>query len=522
MPVTYGQDGKRLVPAPIVDIKKSYKRIGDTRKVKPIFTLTLNGTILNFKGSPICDDGDADTLVFQTSGGVFDYPADSVNWDNNDGQAMLFLKQEAIRELFSNDYLPLEFIPWNASQPVRCYPRVIDIEFPQDIWYRRTDYRITLEADYIIGSSTDQAAPGEDFSTVDSGNIYNFGNTSYDLIGSYNVQDASESWNISMDTEFYGVFKIEHNLSAQGYRTADASGNMTEAWINARQWVNSRLGYDAHYAQSSVFGSVTTGQFTNYNHYRTNNIDTNNGSFASTESWLLCSGHFYEDSTADVKQSASEPYIGIGVQGTIYGVDSGTIVGTTPWTATGALNKYHAASAAWNNTVSGSLYTRAQQNIGVSLNPLPLSQTVTHSFNKGTIGYNYEFNNRPLNFVSGAISETLTVQDDNPSGLVNVIAEHVVLNRAIGSVLQPINTTTAPTRVINYEAVFAAPTYPSGNNIAYLMALKPRAQVDALIANLVPTNYAVGYLFVTTDNENWSPLTQRYTRTYGWKYQRDH
>lgn len=515
MPTTY--DGKRIVPSPIVTITKSYKRLGSTQKVKPVFNIVINGTILNFKGSPIADDGDADTIVFQTSGGIFDYPADSINFDNNDGKSMLFLKQQALRELFSNDNKKLEWVMWNGAQPCWCFPRVQSIDFAEGLWYRRTDYKITFEAEFLYGPSID-ASPTEDIATRDSGNIGS--GQVFDFVSQYSLEDANDTISIEMDTENFGVFKATRNISAKGYRSLDTVGNViAEGWHNARTWVKDRMGFSPAYLQSGVFGNLS-GQFLNYNHFRTENTDIYNGGYSTTETWLLSSGTYYEDFSAETKNSITDPYQTVSIQGTINGLTP-FVVGTDAWVAPSALLKYNNASGAWYGSISGTLYTRAQTYLNIQLNPLPVSQTVTHSFLKGVIGYNSEFNTRPLTFVSGAISETLNIVDDNISGWVDTIGEHVVLNRAIGTVLQPIYTTTAPTRAISYEAVFPAPTYgSSGNNIGYLMSLKPRARVDELISGLNPTNYAPNYLFITQDVENWSPLTQRYSRNVTFKYER--
>lgn len=513
MPTTY--DGKRLVPSPLVTFSKSYKRLGDSKKVKPIYNIVINGKILNFKGSPIADDGDANTIVFQTGGGVFDYPADSINWNNDDGKSMLFVKQQAIRDLFSQDNRKLEWVMWNGAQPCWCYPRVLSIEFPEGLWYRICDFRITLEAESLFGPTLD-ASPTEDIATPDTANI-GISGEGFDFVSQYNLDDASESYSIEMDTELYGIFKCSHSISAKGYRSLDSVGTVTaEAWENAKTWVNSRTGFNPLYLQSGSFG--ITGGFTNYNHYRTQNTDIYNGTYSITENWILCSGNYYEDFSCEIKDSITEPYRIIGVQGTINGL-SNFRVGIDPWVASSGLIKYNNASGAWGS-ISGNLYLRAQQYIGIPLNPIPVSQIVTHNFSRGIISYNWEFNNRPLTFVSGAISETITVTDSNPSGVVNVIGIHTVLNRTLGPVLQNIGTTPETRRSVNYEAVFPALAYGSGTSIADLMARKPREQVNQLLSGLTPSNYIPGYLFVTQDEETWTPLQPRYTRQYQWTYNR--
>lgn len=474
-------------------------------------------------GSPIAASGNSDSIVFQSSGdGVNTYPSDTASWTiPSDGQSLVVLKQNAIRALFSEDYKELEIIPWNGKQPLRCFPKVLSIEFPEDLWFKICKYKITLEADYLIGVSPDES-PTEDVFSVDSGNFAVDGiGSGFDFVSQYSLEEASESFNIEMDTEYYGVFKCNHSISAKGYRSLDTVGNVVaESWQNARSWVNSRTGFSPVFLQSGSFG-LMSGIFTNYNHYRTQNCDIYNGQYSVNETWVLSSGNFYEEYSAELKQSVTEPFKTVTVQGTINGL-SNFNVGTDAWLASSGLIKYQNASGAWNGSISGGAFLRAQQYIGVPLNPYPNSQTVTHQFNKGIIAYNFEFNNRPLALVSGAISEVLSVIDSNASGLVDTIGVHMVLNRALGPVLQDIGTTPETKRSVSYECVLPAPTYGgSGNNITYLMSLKPREQVNALLSGLTPTNYAPGYLFVGQDEENWSPLTQRYSRQYSWVYERN-
>jgi len=520
MPVVvtqHGGDSFKISPAPFLTFEKTYKRLPDGRKVKPLFNLTLNGYILNTMGSPYIVNAGDNSILFNNSG-TFSYPADTIGGTVNTGQDALRLKIEGLRSLFSKDGSLLEITPWNGQPPMKCYFRTNSFHVDDGQWWRYAKYTIGLETDAMLPGSPD-IVPTEDTKFSDSGNLDKY--DGYDIAASYNIEDCSESFNIEIDPEIYGVFKCSHSVSAKGYRTWDTIGRVTmEAWENAKAFVDARADYNQLFFNSGGFGNVS-GQFNNYNHYRSNTIDKFAGNYAITETWTLASGNYTEEFSAELKQSATDPYKTVSIQGTINGM-SPFRVGTDPWVASSGLVKYNNASGAWNSTISGNLYTRAQSYVGVQLNPFPNNQTVTHNFIKGNITYNCEFNNRPNTLVSGAISETLSVIDDNISGWVDVIAEHVILNRAIGGILQDINTTTNPTRQISYEAVFPAPTYdPSGTSITVLMNRKPRTQVDLLISGLVPTNYAAGYLFITQDNENWMPLTQRYSRNVAYKYERN-
>jgi hypothetical protein len=90
-----------IIPAPIVNISKSYGRTGSQQKVGSVFNITLTGSVIPDKGSP-------------NSSGVFsDSPTDEALTDNM-GQIML--KQEHLRQLFSTDGLLLEINPCNPVE----------------------------------------------------------------------------------------------------------------------------------------------------------------------------------------------------------------------------------------------------------------------------------------------------------------------------------------------------------------------------------------------------------------------
>ncbi len=460
------------------------------------------------------EEGDS-TEVFFDTGGTFDYPPDSVDSNVLTGQYQLTVKQEMLRELLSRNGALLEVSSWNGMPTTKCRFRLRNIEFEAGQWYRSCNYTFSVETDELI-CSLPGLSTSEDVVTADSGNVDV--EDGYDIVKNYNVTECSDSLSIDLDVDIYGIFKVSHNVSAKGIRMWDSVGNPSgAAWEHARSFVQDRMGYNPTIMQSSAFGNIS-GQFQHYNHYVTESIDKFEGRYSVTESWVLASSNFYEDYSAEVRQSVNDPYKTITVNGTINGL-SDFQVGIDPWEAESTFLKYNAASGAWA-LIQGDLYTRAQSQIGIALNPLPVTQLVTHNFIKGNIGYNYEFNTRSQPFVSGAISEVWSIQDSNISGLAEVIASHVILNRARGPLLQQINTPQRTSRAVNYECVVSGLSYPSGNNIAAVMALNPRNQVHQLLSSIVPTNYVPGYLFVTTDNDDWSPTSLRYTKNFVWEYER--
>ena len=161
-------DGKRLIPAPLVTINKSFQKSGNGENIGSTFSLTLTGTVVAYMGSP-----DSSGTFYTGS----DYPADEViAADNRLGAIQR--KQEAIRHLFRQEGLQFEIQSSVTDEPVRCNPRITSIDFAEGIWYDRCDYTITLECDQLVGG---------DFAEEDSFNQY--------------LSDASEEWSIDTNDE---------------------------------------------------------------------------------------------------------------------------------------------------------------------------------------------------------------------------------------------------------------------------------------------------------------------------------
>ena len=199
--VLYGTS--RLIPAPFVSVSKQYSKAGDGRIIGSIFSLTITGKMLAFKGSPDSSG------TFWTSGG---YPSDETVGTDSRLKAII-RKQEALRNLFSEEGLSLEFQSADGSAPMKCNPRMNSIEFSPDVWYQTCDYTINLEADVVYVNGL---ALGED------------------AFSQY-IDDASESWSFDTDEdkpETIGVprtYRVTHSVGAKGKRFYDETGTLVKA-----------------------------------------------------------------------------------------------------------------------------------------------------------------------------------------------------------------------------------------------------------------------------------------------------
>lgn len=498
--MTLSYNGKKLIPAPYVNIRKTYNRTSDNHMVGSVFELVITGKVFACKGSPMSSGS------FWTSTG---YPSDETSPDKF---TSLLTKTEAIRRLFSEDGKSLEIQSWTGATPIKCYPIAKDISFKEGDWTEYVDYSITLEAPYMIGPMGDC----EDFVVDNSFFTSSSGTLQF-------LNEASEDWSIELNEGYDGdssknTYRVTHNIKAAGMTAYNGDGLIAEPWQFAKDWVESRLGLN----NSVVFSTGTfniPAYYTGYNNTRTKNIDELNGSYSVTESWILSSGSALEEYTVNSKTSADTSIITVSIEGTINGLEVRD--GYNDITTT----KYDNANTKWSLLYAGSpvndLYNRAKTISGyTTLNPTPLNTSVGRNKLLGSISYSFEYNTRPTCMISGAIYENLSIKDKNAS---QVFAEIPIPGRALGPILQDMNTISHVERTMTYEVVL--PIY-SGSNpttavlMNTMMTQSPKNTVGVLFTACesgLKLNYA--QVFKADDNEDWSPFTGRYSRIATWVYQ---
>lgn len=488
---------KRLIPAPFVSVSKNYQTTGDGEKIGSSFQLSITGTIVAFKGSP------NSSQVFHTTGG---FPADEVIAANA-RLAAIFRKQEAIRELFSNDGLTLEFQSADGSQPMKCNPRVLSIEFAADIWFDRCEYTINLEADEL---SVNGVAQGEDAFTE-------------------YISSASETWSIETSEdqpEGLGsnrTYRLTHSLSATGKRFFDETGSLLRpAWENARLWVQPKMGFDSVIALSSGVNNLPT-YYQGLNHVRSENVGENTGDYSVTETWILASGTALEDFTVNTRIDLDSGLNNVSIDGSIRGLETrDSNFNITSAKYDNAVTKFNAAS--------GLALTRAQSFSGFTLNITPLNTTIGRNPVGGTISYSFEFNTRPSNLLTSARSESITMSD---SFGVDVFAAVGVLGRSVGPVLQGLGSKQATTRSLSIDAVYGSDYVGSGNATSRLITKHPRndvtrnAEIQAVVNAVQPVlagalnnnGAAASTVFVSDQSDNWDATSSRYSLQIGWTYE---
>lgn len=508
-------DGKALIPAPLVTITKNYQKAGNSQVLGVSYSINIDGTLVAYKGSP------ASTFAPNIAGfngpwwTLSDYPPDEVI-PTESRLGAIQRKQQALRELFSKEGLHFEVQSADGSQPIKCNPRILNISFEQGQWTDICKYTIQLECDalYPITLNPDGTFAYDTF-YVGSG-LINY------------ISEASETWSLDSDETPQGMFlprsyKVSHSVSAKGKRFYKNDGTGTlekQPWEYAKDFVVSKLGINSSFLLSSGISNLPR-YYGGYNHLRNENKDELGGSYSVQETWLLASGNALEDFSVDTSQDSTSALTRVSIQGTITGLElrdfNLQISGYNGLPAASGY-KYDNAKLKFNE-VSGLALSRAQYYSGKSLNILPLSTRIGRNPLAGTITYSFEYNDRPSNFISGAISEVITLND---SLQTNVIAVIPVLGRKAGPVLQNLGTSEPLSRDLSIEAVFPTPTYNSGikpDPKTIFLTNKPTNMVSGLIWELNPKNNGYSSVYIKSNTESWNPKDGRYNRQISWIYE---
>jgi hypothetical protein len=463
--VSYGESS--LIPAPFVTFNRVFTRTNTNELIGSLFKITITGKLVSYKGSP-------------NSSGIFwtgsNYPSDeNISMDGMLGA--ILRKQQALRNLFSQDGLTLTFQSADGSAPLTCNPIIDSVTFSDDIWIYTCDYTIECSC------------------TKMNGIVEGSSNAAY-------LSEANESWQIEVletptgiEAENQRIYRISHTLSAS---SKDYPDNDT-ALNNAKDWVQSRLGFEPAVATDSVVG--VSGD--TYNYVREEVTNKKDGQYSVTETWIVANDIATEVFTVRTQQSIDTGITTVGIEGTVTGFqecDTDAQITTTKYE--NAVKKY--------KDVKTEILSRAQTYGNVTLNSQPLNYNEAFNPIDGIITYSYEYNNRPSNIISGARSEVISINDSLNTNIVAIVP---VLGRTAGPVLQDINTSREKSRTLNVEVVLdGVPTNTFTNPLISLL--------EPLVTQISPAQaFGASQFYLVDNNYTWDPKTNRGTCTKVWVYE---
>ncbi len=334
-------------------------------------------------------------------------------------------------------------------------------------------------------------------------------------------------------------YRFTRTVSATARPVSNASLHrdsvfQASAVSGAKTFVEARLAYDGtDIGAHQVSDTFRYGEgISLFNLQRSVNIDMANLSYSVTINGIYASGSAgsvteqgaFETYSTTVSKEANTPIVSVTVDGKLMGYQANTQntnLNTVNAGATaGAMAKLSHISNG-NYGYGSIIFRRAQFAAGVPLNSSPKSVSIADStIADNSISYNVSYDNRPSPIISGAITESVTVNDSYPT---DVYASIQVMGKRSGPVFQYMNTTTHYERDVSIELQMDLNNIPNTLNGAALMGYSPsldsntRDAVNGLINSLSPAG-SWGYVMLKSCNESWSPKDGRYTANIGWIY----
>ena len=484
-----------ITPAPTITFDKKFVKNANG-VIGADYSINLKGDLIAYKGNPIESGGSvyiSDNPVY-ASYSPDDDPISSI--DSSNLLSTIMKKQEYIRQIFSSGQssgLPilLEVLGFNSNTGIKAYCDVEDISFDDESrWTYRCGYSVTLTTSNFLDSIN---------------NI--FGSNSTEDSFSYYISDASESWSIEeLDaytastgdiTSQNKLYSISHDVSAVGKRVY-SSGVLERSPIGqASGYVLSVIGLGYENMPSSIL-SLGTGLFV-ANRKIVESIDELKGAYDIKESFTLMPSGQAATETVEISiNNELGPISKISINGTITGLNTNSATSRS-------INSYNNANTYWTS-VSGLIYSRANAYVsGVcQLNTIPNTASIGRNFQTGTVTYNYEYDNRPSNLITGALSEDIQVSDTFPGQNFSVTP---VIGRS-QPIIQYVNSRTEYKRSLQITAVM-----PFSGCVA---VKPPSGDLAAIFEMYKPTSNRTYY---SAPIENWNPKTGQYSYTIEWSFE---
>lgn len=451
--VYYG--GQRLYPAPMIDFSRSFSRNDSNVALSTEDTYTLKGLFLT---------------------------------TDNPGYDVVVSGMEDLKTIFAADNLELvikagsnaENLPSGSLIASGIFPYVDSIRIPDRTdQFQRFDYEVSLVA----------VAAASGVSGL--------------------VSSSSNSWQFAEEAEG-GVTKVTHNISAVGI----ASGTTT-ALENAKSFVDSLTGaaaLPAGYPSFVIPGDVDgdTATLFEYQRSRSENVDTEAGSYDLTEVFVYVSGvKPYSYTRAYNWEKTTDGIVNVTIAGSVQGYPRSD--GTNH-----EGSAFYNAQSGYFNDVYPSIPVEAQalyDSYGSS-GTLNLGKTQAYSIGEnrylGTLTYSLSYTDDPgENLPSGIIEQTVSVQRNEA---VSMRQGHTIPQRRLGALFQDIGTPTVGT--ISIQATAKA----ENTNDADADINRAIAHIQDLINANRPNPAEFIQIYITTQDQTHDPLQLTASANVAYQY----
>lgn len=516
-------NGSHIRPYPLVSFTNSlvnnklYDSNGGMISIPATTEITLNGTILAGQTSLLFNGSTKPTIA--GSGGL----------------ASILNQKNSLEKVLKSPKLFIEICnPEGGTPAIRGRFSLSSLNFEEGVWIDSCKYSATLTADYILESGTNKILGlDKDIGTY----LTEYGGL---------IENFSETWSLEPEEGFASnsnpnndfaslrIYKLSRNATTVGKVAHNSTSVSGLPWQNAKNYFakyNSTQGFDKGIEAFSGGLINISGGTPCYNHIVTENIDKTAGTYAVNETWVIApnASGGYESYNVSVSKSAGDP-VKVSVEGTVKGLTTEKSSGSLYTNFTGgnhlynsAINKYNTVSNSGKFDIGSYVFKRAQKVSADALNPTPISVSVGANEFNGEVTYNVEYDARPANFISGSLSENISINDTYPGDLFAVIP---VIGRPTGPVLQYIGGRTEYQRNVTIEAVMASGY--GGDIRSQLAWSKPslltssRASIVSIIHALSPSGEpGIRKFFLSPPQETWNPTERRYTLNLTWTYELD-
>lgn len=346
------------------------------------------------------------------------------------------------------------------------------------------------------------------------------------------VNSVEESWELSLNEDEvsfytgsdgtpYKTYTLTHTLSANGIKSINtAATEITPAWKNAAEWVKTRLASSpsnpivsdvsnntdrtvaSAYFYPNKFDSIASvlcpdlsgSGYSFYNHVRAPSCNMSEGSYSITETWFISNMPATLEMEIEVSEEESGT-ITMTLSGTIKGLDAS------------AVNNNIVSKIANAETVLSNINSKAYDILspyypsntgGFSLQNVVRQKTIGRNKGTGVITFNYTFNDQEV-LISGAISSSLKINDNNLNKEVETIAIIPIIGKIDGPIIQDMNTTPESKRGLQIDVVMNRANRVNKPNLSS-----------------VYNSYKLDNSYVQTFDENWEPYTGAYSLSIEW------
>ena len=477
-------------PRPLFTVNKEIIKTPSNTGLATRYSMTLEGTILPTGIDPISNNKGGLTTVL------------------NDTQTL--------RNAFAEDFKLLLLQCDSEPALISGYPKVLDVNVnsANDNYIRRADYTISLEMPSLTGTQSESAG------------AYCDGDVEYDYTA-HGLVSLSDELSIEFLDERAGgtdstfgasvpsVFSVQRVGSAQGDSTTceGNGGTYKHPWEKAHDYIkNYGVGFPDDYDGVEGLFCLDSDVYL-FNNFRNVSINKGEGSVQSTETWVASTLNqaYLEEFEATSERSTDGVFTSVTVNGTIQGLSS-TNYDNCPPTST---PKYNNAFIGWTAISSlaygraAAVYTSGPGNLAGSLNTATLSQSIGYNPIGGSITYNLTYNDRPVNCVPAALTESITYTYNDPSDL---FASHTILGKASGPLFQQLGTKGPTTREINIDAIL-----PLDSSCVAAGFVSPPAAYDAHVAAFeLGLNALWDQVFVNSETVSWEPKVGHLTLNKSW------